>query len=128
QDISELADAERCFPLPASDFARVNLNTGTAPIFRSRKDAALTTSIYGRVPVLVKRSGKDEENAWPVKYSTMFHMTNDSNLFRTRRELEEKEKAYPIGLNRWRSSKGDWLPLYEGKMAQAFDHRAASVV
>lgn len=128
QDISELADAERCFPLSASDFARVNPNTGTAPIFRSRRDAELTTSIYGRVPILVKRSSNDEESAWPVKYSTMFHMTNDSNLFRTRQELEEKEKAYPIGSNRWRSSKGEWLPLYEGKMAQAFDHRAASVV
>lgn len=42
--------------------------------------------------------------------------------------MEETEKAYPVGANRWRSEKGYWLPLYEGKMAQAFDHRAASVV
>jgi len=128
QDVSELADPEKCFPLTAEDFARVNPNTGTAPIFRSRRDADLTTALYGRVPVLVDRSGDSEVKAWPVKYSTMFHMTNDSNLFRTRRELEEKEKAYPIGAHRWRSAKGEWLPLYEGKMAQAFDHRAASVV
>ena len=34
----------------------VNPNTGTAPIFRTRRDAALTTAIYGRLPVLVDRS------------------------------------------------------------------------
>ena len=50
--VSEVADPERCFPLSAADFARVNPNTGTAPIFRSRRDADLTTAIYGRLPVL----------------------------------------------------------------------------
>ena len=94
---------ERCFPLTAADFARVNPNTGTAPIFRTRRDAELTTAIYDRLPVLVDRSSGDEVKAWPVKYSTMFHMTNDSGLFRTREELEEKEGAYPIGGNRYAS-------------------------
>ena len=128
QDVSELNDPERCFPLTAEDFARVNPNTGTAPIFRTRRDAALTTAIYSRLPVLVDRSDGGETKAWPVRYSTMFHMTNDSGLFRTKQELEETEKAWPVGGNRWRSKSGEWLPLYEGKMVQAFDHRAASVV
>ena len=128
QDVSELDDPERCFPLTAEAFARVNPNTGTAPIFRSRRDADLTTAIYGRLPVLVDRSSGEEVKAWPVKYSTMFHMTNDSGLFRTRAELEEQEGAYPVGGNRFSSPSGDWVPLYEGKMVQAFDHRAASVV
>ena len=127
QDISELHDPDRCFPLTPDDFSRVNPNTGTAPIFRTRTDASLTTAIYERVPVLVNRRTGHETRTWPVKYTTMFHMTNDSSLFRTRSELEEKEGAYPLSGNRWRSEKGDWLPLYEGKMAQAFDHRAASV-
>ena len=126
--VTALDDPERCFPLTAEDFARVNPNTGTAPIFRTRRDAELTTAIYGRLPVLVDRSSGEEVKAWPVKYSTMFHMTNDSGLFRTRAELEEREGAYPIGGNRFGSSSGDWVPLYEGKMVQAFDHRAASVV
>ena len=58
----------------------------------------------------------------------MFHMTNDSNLFRTREELEENEGAWAIGGNHYQSDAGDWVPLYEGKMVQAFDHRAAQVV
>ncbi len=128
RDVSELDDPDRCFPLTAADFARVNPNTGTAPIFRTRRDAALTTKIYANAQVLVDRSKDGEEKAWPIKYARMFDMTNDSGLFRTRTELEEKEGAWPIGGNRFRSAAGDWVPLYEGKMVQAYDHRAASVI
>ncbi len=128
QDVSELNDPERCFPLTAEDFARVNPNTGTAPIFRTSRDAKLTAAIYERLPLLVDRSGGEEVKAWPVRYSTMFHMTNDSGLFRTRGELEEREGAWPIGGNHFGSPSGEWVPLYEGKMVQAFDHRAANVV
>ena len=119
---------DRCFPLSSEDFARVNPNTGTAPVFRSRRDADITRSIYERHPVLVDRSSGQEVKTWPVKYMTMFHMTNDSHLFRTRPELEEQESAYPVSANRFNSPQGEWVPLYEGKMMQAFDHRAASVV
>ena len=108
QDVSELDDPERCFPLTAADFDRVNPNTGTAPIFRTRRDAELTTAIYGRLPVLVDRSSGEEVKAWPVKYTRMFDMANDSGLFRTREELEEKEGAYPVGGNRFSSPSGDW--------------------
>ena len=126
-DVSELDDTERCFPLTAADFARVNPNTGTAPIFRTRRAAELTTAIYERLPVLVDRSSGEEVKSWPVKYATMFHMTNDSRLFRTRAELEEQEGAWPTGGNRFGSAAGDWVPLYVGRMIHLFDHRAASV-
>jgi len=58
---------------------------------------------------------------------TMFHMTNDSQLFWTRERLEQ-EGAYPLGTGRWGKGDREWVPLYEGKMVQAFDHRAADVV
>ena len=47
-------------PLLPADFARVNPNTGTAPVFRTRRDADITRRIYGRHPVLVDRSGDEE--------------------------------------------------------------------
>ena len=127
QDVAELDDAERCFPLTAEAFARVNPNTGTAPIFRTRRDAELTKAIYGRLPVLVDRSSGQEVKTWPVRYTRMFDMTNDSGLFRTRAELEEREGAWPIGGNRFASPAGEWVPLYVGRMIHLFDHRAASV-
>ena len=105
----------------------MNPNTGTAPIFRSRRDAELTKTIYANAPILVHRSGRAEVKTWPVKYSTMFHMANDSHLFRTRTELEDQEGAYPIATNRWQSASGDWVPLYQGRSVEAYDHRFAGV-
>ena len=126
-DTAAMNDPERSFPLAPSDFALVNPNTGTAPIFRTRRDAEITRRIYEHHPVLVDRSQEEERRVWPVRYQTMFHMTNDSNLFRTASDLQA-EGYYPVQGNRFRKGKESYLPLYEGKMVQAFDHRAASVV
>ena len=60
-------DSNRCFPLAPSDFARANPNTGTAPIFRTRRDAEITRGIYERHPVLVDRSQGEEHLVWPVR-------------------------------------------------------------
>lgn len=128
KDVAEITNLDRAFAIPASSFAAVNPNTGTAPIFRSRRDMELTIGIYDRLPVLVDRSGGAPVATWPVRYTSMFHMTNDSHQFRTRTELEEREGAWPVGGNRFGSPDGEWVPLYEGKMVQAFDHRAAGIV
>lgn len=129
--VKELDDPERRFALRAVDFEAVNPNTGTAPIFRRRRDAALTTAVYARLPVLVDHRSASKtrppQQVWPVRYATMFHMTNDSGLFLRRDELEQ-QGWYAIGGNRWRKGEAEAVPLYEGKMVQAYDHRAASVV
>ena len=126
-DPAAVEDPDRCFPLSPADFARVNPNTGTAPVFRTRRDADITRRIYERHPVLVDRSGDEEVRAWPVRYVRMFDMTNDSQLFRTAAQLDA-DGFYPVQGNRWKKGDELYLPLYEGKMVQAFDHRAASVV
>ena len=125
QDAPEPGDP-RLFRMAAADFARVNPNTGTAPIFRSARDAEITRAVYGRLPVLVDRSSGAEVKAWPVRYLRMFDMTNDSRLFWTTARLEA-EGAYPIGSGRWAKAEREWLPLYSGRMIQLFNHRAAGV-
>lgn len=127
QHDSERAERE-AFPLRPSDFDAVNPNTGTAPVFRTPRDAEITVGIYRRLPVLVDRRADPPKTVWPVHYFTMFHMTNDSGLFRTAEELT-KAGAYRVANSaRWKKGKSEWLPLYEGKMVQAFDHRAAGIV
>ena len=42
--LNELRDQNRVFPISPEDIARINPNSGTAPIFRSRRDLELTTS------------------------------------------------------------------------------------
>ena len=126
-DTRDVDTPQRCFPLTPDDFTRVNPNTGTAPVFRTRRDADITRRIYENHPVLVDRSGTEEHRAWPVRYRRMFDMTNDSALFQTAAELDA-DGFYRVAGNRWKKGEELCLPLYEGKMVQAFDHRAASVV
>ncbi len=125
-DTKTIHDKDRCFPLTPVDFARVNPNTGTAPVFRSQRDAEITRRIYERHPVLVDRSRGEERRAWPIRYNTMFHMANDSHLFRTAAQLDA-EGFYPVQGNRWRRGEELYLPLYQGRMIRQFDHRANSV-
>ena len=118
---------EAGFPLTAGDFSRVNPNTGTAPVFRTRRDAEITRAIYERFPVLVRHTSGRERAVWPLRYIRMFDMTNDSSLFKTQEELEG-EGFYRIAGNRLVRGDDEYVALYEGKMVQAYDHRAANVV
>jgi hypothetical protein len=115
------------FPLSPDDFSTVNPNTGTAPVFRTQRDADITVDVYRRLPVLVDRRDSRPKFVWPIRYTTMLHMTNDSGIFHTAQELTECG-AYRVAGDKWEKGDTYWLPLYEGKMVQAYDHRAASVV
>jgi hypothetical protein len=118
--VSDLANAELHFALSASDIALLNPNTRTCPIFRSQRDAELTKYIYRRVPVLIKE-GPQEENPWEIKFMAMFHMANDSHLFRTRDQLEAE--GFTLEGNTFRNGKEIYLPLFESKMVYQFNHR-----
>ncbi|MBZ0273897.1 restriction endonuclease [bacterium] len=125
--VEEIDEAERVFELTPADFALVNPNTATAPIFREQRDAAITTRIYREHPVLVDRREDEPKYLYPIKYLTMFHMTNDSHLFMTKDELQAMHVRRFAG-NQWKKGKKTWSPLYEGKMVQMYDHRAANVI
>ena len=123
---SDLEDAERVFTLTRDDFALLNPNTRTSPIFRGVKDAELTKGIYRRVPILLREKTEDspEENPWGISFSSMFHMANDSHLFRERATLEElggelsgARFLLPDGKEYW--------PLYEAKMVHFYNSRFA---
>jgi len=105
----QLADKRRSFALAPADFALINPNTRTCPVFRTQTDAELTRKIYRRVPVLIREARGDHPaaNPWCITFSAMIHMANDSHLF--------LDAAQP-----------DSLPLYEAKMMHQFDHRWAT--
>jgi len=115
----QLRDNQRKFVLSSDDFSLLNPNTRTCPVFRTRQDAELTKAIYKRVPVLVNE--QTGENPWNVRFLAMFHMANDSHLFRTREEL--KREGYQLIGNRFIHGKEVYLPLYEAKMIWHYDHR-----
>jgi hypothetical protein len=107
KSLSELADHRRSFSLSSDDFSLLNPNTRTCPVFRSQMDADLTKKIYGRVPVLIDEALGEQGNPWGIKFMTMFHMSNDSDLF--------FDEPAP-----------DRLPLYESKLIHHYDHRWAT--
>lgn len=109
--VAELGDVARALLLTAADFRLLNPNTGSAPIFRSRRDFELTKEVFVKHPVLVHHPPGGRRSTWPVVYARMFDMTNDSSWFRKSTELSTEAV----------------VPLYEGKMVQAYDHRAADV-
>jgi hypothetical protein len=122
----DVDDTKRQISLSASDFKLLNPNTQTCPIFRSARDANITKYIYKRVPVLWNRTRKEGGNPWGIKFFTMFHQTNDAELFHTEQELKSQKCKRHGAL--WRKGKNVFLPLYEAKMIQMYDHRAASIV
>ncbi|MFG2064898.1 Eco57I restriction-modification methylase domain-containing protein [Micromonospora sp. NPDC048871] len=125
-DATDLDDVERVFTLSPEEVALINPNTGTLPIFRSRRDADLTAAIYHRLPVLWNESRPDG-NPWDITFkATFFHMTDDSDLFRTREQLEAE--GWELRGNVFTRAGKRMLPLYEAKMVNFFNHRAADVI
>ncbi|MYN68491.1 MAG: N-6 DNA methylase [Acidobacteria bacterium] len=115
---------DRRFTLSAGDIGLLNPNTRNCPIFRTRMDAVLGKAIYRRVHVLVRESENGPDpigNPWNLRFSTMFHMANDSGLFRSRTELEAE--GWRLSGNVFCRNGEEHLPLYEGKMVHQFDHR-----
>ena len=100
----QLEDKRRIAHLSIEDFAGINPNTGTCPLFRCEADAALAVKLYQKAPILINE--KTGENPWGIRFGTMLHMSNDSNLF-----LSEKPEGEDV------------LPLYEGKLIHHYDHR-----
>ena len=76
----QIENSDRVFQLSPQDIALINPNTLTCPVFRSRTDAELTKKIYQRVPVL--ENEKTGSNPWGISFMAMFHMSNDSGLFK----------------------------------------------
>ncbi len=111
----------RRFELLADEVLLLNPNTGTLPIFRSRRDADITLACYHRHPILVRDGG---QNPWGLTFSRLFDMANDSSLFRTSEDFAAEDAHF----DGWAWAKGEelWMPLYEGKLLSHWDHRAST--
>jgi hypothetical protein len=151
-DPAQLAEPERNFTLTPDQIAQLNPNTRTAPVFRSRADAELTTRIYANTPVLIEEGRGTAGNPWAIEFRQgLFNMTSDSGLFRTAAQLAAagfvrkgsdfvasgvapRQGALAVegaGAGSLDLSGGGprrpmrYVPLYEAKMVSFFDHRFA---
>lgn len=90
-DPGQLADPDRKFTMSQDEIMRINPNTCTAPVFRTRYDAELTAKIYSKLPVLINENLGEVGNPWALELRQgLFTMTLDSNLFSTAAQLRAK--------------------------------------
>jgi hypothetical protein len=115
----DFARPEKRYRLSAQEFASLNPNTLTLPVFRSERDAELTKKLYRAAPIFIREAQFDPEgellepevNPWNISFRRMLDMSNDSGIF-----LDQPDNAQCC------------LPLYEAKMLHQFDHRWATYV
>jgi hypothetical protein len=124
-DPIDLGKPEVRFDLKPDEITLLNPNTGTCPIFRSRRDAEITLDIYRRVPVLIQEDDPSG-NPWGIEFTIMFMMNTDSDKFHSREELEGQ--GWTLKGNRFERGSALMLPLYEAKMLSSYDHRAADII
>ncbi len=123
----QIKDDERRLNLNEEDFALFNPNTKTSPIFRTQRDMEIGRKIYRNAGGILWKETKGstpEQNPWGVKLSAMFHMSGDSNLFKTRKTMEDE--GYQLQDNHFTKDDQCWLPLYEAKLFFQYDHRFAT--
>ena len=116
--LDHLLDPARIYTLQTNDFALLNPNTKTCPVFRTAKDAQLTAKIYRHSTILVNEA--TGENPWKVKFGSMLHMSGDSDCFRTYAQMEDM--GAELRGNYFFYGNETYVPLYEGKMIWIYNH------
>lgn len=116
--LDHLLDPNRIYSLRTDDFTLLNPNTKTCPVFRTSRDAKITTKIYRRCKILYNECTR--YNPWNVKFSRMLDMSNDSHMFRTYAQL--RESGATIDRGNFNLNDELYVPLYEGKMISHYNH------
>lgn len=97
------------FTLSPEEITLLNPNTGTCPVFRSRRDAEITLGIYRRVPVLINENNRAGGNPWGAFYLRLLHASDHRDHLQMSSD----------GMN-------EPLPVREAKLMHQFDHRFAT--
>jgi Eco57I restriction-modification methylase len=127
-DATEMESVNGSFKMTGKALTAPNANSGGAAMFRTPRDASLAAKVYTSLPILVSRTDTTVQEIWPVKYTRVLDMSTDAKLFK-RKDILVKSGWTPGPLRVWNvQDKSKAVPLYEGKMVQMYDHRAAEIV
>ncbi|MEV7233851.1 DNA methyltransferase [Streptomyces sp. NPDC051020] len=125
-DPSELASADKTFNLTPEEIILLNPNSGTCPTFQTRRDAEITLAVYRAHPILSPNAG-NSKHSWNVKFSQgLYNVSHESHLLHSKEELQRTE--WSLEGNIFHLSGKKMLPVYEAKMVDFYNHRAADVI
>jgi hypothetical protein len=117
--VQDLENPARKYTLSPKDIALINPNTHTAPTFRTQRDANITMDVYRRIPVLIEGENK---GYWGAFYIRLIHFGDYAS------ELKMEHELIDLGCiqdgNMWVLDKTYFLPLYESKFTDMYDHRS----
>jgi len=125
ETIEDLFNEEKKYWLNKNEIILFNPNTHTCPLFHSKKDYELCKKIYLNNSVLVKDNSGILINPWKIEYWRMYDMALDSGLFNQKEDLLRKGFI----LNKTKTMVKDekkFIPLYEAKFFNNYDHRYGS--
>ena len=114
RQVTALTDPERNFTLSPEQIAKLNPNTRTAPVFRSRADAELTAKIYSNSKILITVENKSEKSDYNLLAIQNFFSSSN------RDDLENFEKF------QGQADRADLVPVLRGADIFQFDHRFAA--
>jgi hypothetical protein len=118
RNFNDLKNANRYFSMDSADISKINPNTLTLPIFRTKIDADINKKIYSQYPILIDDTR--ERNPWKISIHRVLHPTDNSKLLQ---ELQNPEKISNSIYSSSVNSLIHYLPVYEAKMIHQFDHR-----
>lgn len=116
---SQLMEKDIILSVDRSFSRKINPETGTLPQCETPNDIRILKQVADQTPTLGSRM-----SGWDIVYTTGLHMTSDAEHLRDKEHLEQL--GYELDTN-WFKKDGDcYLPVYEGKYIQQYDHRFAS--
>jgi hypothetical protein len=117
-NVENLREEWRHFRLTAEDIARLSPESLTCPIFRSKRDAELTRSIYLRAD-----ANGLEQGEWAGRYIRLMDFSDHSEMILAEEHLEDGtfDKLFE-----YISTQGSYVRLYEAKLFHLFNHRYAT--
>jgi len=107
EDPAEASRDENLLRITVNDIAKVNPNTLSFPVSRTKRDAELLLAIHAKSEPLLRDKEEREGGSWGYGVFFVFEMNKDSGSFST-------------------EASGDMLPLLEAKLVHQFAHRAAT--
>jgi len=115
---------EKSFEMTLEDFNLLSPNTGKAPILGNKSDRNLLLKIARQFPIIEEIS--NNKNYWSLEFGTLFHASGASKHFCTKEELIEKDYELQPSMHFIKDNNLDYLPFFEGKYIQQYDHRFSS--
>jgi hypothetical protein len=114
---------DNAITLMPSEISMFNPNTKTLPMVKTGKDLQILKKIYSQSKIIFDENASTEVEKNPLGCSVfrLFDMSNDSDKFRRRSDLESEGYTYKNGNYIKEDTK--YLPLYEGKSFYIMDSR-----